>query len=269
MGLSISVGPIVESWMLNKEECEPEQLKCSIETLKGIQRIVKDKLGKEYKEKPGEIIESDEMRYSGIHFLRGYATAISLEDCVRKNIASDPGTCYSLGVFSGIAYAREKDMYDEEVIKLKKKRNIDINSQILIFTRGVQFMYSVHEAIPQVPELKDGVLLTCPLEIKLDETIIRSLFDGNGRLKPTRFPHLIYHEDNIGFYLPIDFEKPLWNEGTASIGSSIRLKGELDVIKNYMNKNNINKENGIRDILELLDKMATLSIKYKLPIRFE
>ena len=43
MGLSILVGPIVESWMFNKEECEPEELKSSIETLKGIQRIVKDK----------------------------------------------------------------------------------------------------------------------------------------------------------------------------------------------------------------------------------
>lgn len=41
--------------------------------------------------------------------------------------------------------------------------------------------------------------------------------------------HLINHEDNQGYYIPVDFDEPVWTDlPEQSIGSSVQLDQELD-----------------------------------------
>jgi hypothetical protein len=49
---------------------------------------------------------------------------------------------------------------------------------------------------------------------------------------PTDFPHLILHEDNAGFYVPVDFELPMKLMGQPpTIGSSVQLMIELAALR--------------------------------------
>jgi len=58
--------------------------------------------------------------------------------------------------------------------------------------------------------------------------------------KPTKYPHLIRHHDNAGFYLPFEFEAPfeleIW-EGVDHLltGSSVRLLNELNDLGTKLN----------------------------------
>lgn len=62
----------------------------------------------------------------------------------------------------------------------------------------------------------------------------------------TQFPHLIYHSDCSGFYIPCKFEKPLWidsetlgegKSGLVSVGSSLTLLEELLELNKYLDIN--------------------------------
>jgi hypothetical protein len=49
---------------------------------------------------------------------------------------------------------------------------------------------------------------------------------------PTEFPHLVFHEDNQGFYVPVDFEYPMKLMGKApTVGSSVQLMIELATLR--------------------------------------
>lgn len=53
-----------------------------------------------------------------------------------------------------------------------------------------------------------------------------------------RNKHLIDHEDNQGFYIPVDFENTIWVEkGEDSVGSAMRLDKELDRVWPYLRSN--------------------------------
>ena len=58
---------------------------------------------------------------------------------------------------------------------------------------------------------------------------------GVGKKKQS-FDHLILHSDAEGFYLPVDFEKVIIDEDLlgGKLGSSIRLKRELERIANWL-----------------------------------
>jgi hypothetical protein len=70
-----------------------------------------------------------------------------------------------------------------------------------------------------------------PFEITADfhaSPAVRRILAG----VPTDFPHLIHHEDNQGFYVPLDFEHPmLLMEQPPTIGSSVRLMIELAALR--------------------------------------
>lgn len=60
--------------------------------------------------------------------------------------------------------------------------------------------------------------------------LLQDLYDAKERTE--RFQHLIDHSDSDGYYLPLDFANPVTIltdvEGFLSIGSSLRLLGELE-----------------------------------------
>lgn len=96
----------------------------------------------------------------------------------------------------------------------------------------------------------------------------------------TRFPHLIKHQVDGGYYLPVEFAEPIWaddsdeemdeeemDEDTAvSFGSSVGLLRELTEVETLMQQANVPQQSGARNALQVLRTAAQQSIDNGLPI---
>lgn len=96
----------------------------------------------------------------------------------------------------------------------------------------------------------------------------------------TRFPHLIKHQGDGGYYLPADFAEPIWvdygeeededaefleEDSAVSFGSSYALIRELTEIENLFQQANV-PAGGARQALEVLKTAAQQSIDNGLPV---
>jgi hypothetical protein len=97
----------------------------------------------------------------------------------------------------------------------------------------------------------------------------------------TRFPHLIKHQGDGGYYLPADFAEPIWvdygdededesddlaeEDEAVSFGSSIGLMRELSEVEQLFQQANV-PQNGPRRALQVLKTAAQQSIDSALPI---
>lgn len=96
----------------------------------------------------------------------------------------------------------------------------------------------------------------------------------------TRFPHLIKHQGDGGYYLPADFAEPIWvdygeeededaelleEDSAVSFGSAYALMRELTEIENLFQQANV-PSSGARRALDVLKTAAQQSIDNGLPI---
>jgi len=96
----------------------------------------------------------------------------------------------------------------------------------------------------------------------------------------TRFPHLIKHQGDGGYYLPADFAEPIWvdygeeededaelleEDSAVSFGSSYALMRELSEIENLFQQASV-PSNGARRALDVLKTAAQQSIDNGLPV---
>jgi len=101
---------------------------------------------------------------------------------------------------------------------------------------------------------------------------------------PTEFPHLIHHEDNQGFYVPIDFERPLKLMGSPpTVGSAVQLMIELANLRTGIGDfpDYIQRQNGQQDDephpgmawvkhgIAFLYHVCWTSVQTRLPIVFD
>lgn len=93
----------------------------------------------------------------------------------------------------------------------------------------------------------------------------------------TRFPHLIKHQGDGGYYLPAEFAEPIWveygdedeeeleDENMVSFGSSVALLRELTELETLLQKHNV-PMGGPRQALQALKTAAEQSVNNGLPI---
>lgn len=97
--------------------------------------------------------------------------------------------------------------------------------------------------------------------------------------QPTRFPHLIKHQGEGGYYLPVDFREPIWieeepdDEGDApteqsviSFGSSVALQRELVELASLLDQAGVKQGHPVRRCLNVLREAADVSVANGLPI---
>lgn len=94
----------------------------------------------------------------------------------------------------------------------------------------------------------------------------------------TRFPHLIKHQGEGGYYLPVDFPEPIWieeepaddnepiEESVVSFGSSIGLQHELVDLEGMLDQAGVKPEHPVRRCLSVLREAADVSVANDLPI---
>ena len=157
--------------------------------------------------------------------------------------------------------------------------------------KGEQFDYFAFDALRAYaahldhPKTK-GFFRKIPLDFDPSEDLTKH--PGVKRVlrgAATRFPHLIQHANNQGFWFPIDFEQPInLNSDTGLYaGSSVRLKDELNQLKELLNltKSWADLEEGesiseesdtlgtVKYACALMLHYANLSCDRKLPIVFD
>lgn len=98
--------------------------------------------------------------------------------------------------------------------------------------------------------------------------------------EPTRFPHLIKHQAEGGYYLPSDFTEPIWiavepdddedeepiEEAVVSFGSSIGLQRELVELEGLLVKAGVPAAHAAMRCLRVLREAADRSVANDLPI---
>lgn len=95
----------------------------------------------------------------------------------------------------------------------------------------------------------------------------------------TRFPHLIKHQGEGGYYLPVDFPEPIWieeepaddedeptTESVVSFGSSTALQRELVELEGMLDQAGVKLEHPVRRCLSVLREAADVSVANGLPI---
>lgn len=106
------------------------------------------------------------------------------------------------------------------------------------------------------------------------EDLDRAVTDIWDELASTRFRHLINLQGINSYYLPADFDKPVWlnfeneegEEDSAFFGSSYRLQAELAELAPMLLKAGVSQNTEAFRCLELLRTAATTSIEHGLPI---
>ena len=108
----------------------------------------------------------------------------------------------------------------------------------------------------------------------LYEDLDRAVTDIWDELTQTRFAHLINLQGINSYYLPADFEKPVWlsfenedgEEDSAFFGSAQRLQAELAELAPLLLKAGVSHNAEAYRCMELLRTAAAKSIEYGLPV---
>ncbi len=128
------------------------------------------------------------------------------------------------------------------------------------------------------PLLKDG-----PPSDGDPDPLLAAIWDGE---QPTRFPHLINHQADGGYYLPVDFAEPIWleaeeeepveadgddqdaedDEPFISFGSSVGLQRELAELAGMLQQAGVPSQSAAARCLLVMRTAADQSVANGLPI---
>ncbi len=109
------------------------------------------------------------------------------------------------------------------------------------------------------------------------DPVLVAIWDGD---QTTRFPHLINHQADGGYYLPADFAEPIWLEADEesiaeeddpedpyiSFGSSVGLQRELAELASMLQQVGVSSSSAPFRCLQVLREAADQSIANDLPI---
>jgi hypothetical protein len=109
------------------------------------------------------------------------------------------------------------------------------------------------------------------------DPLLAAIWNGE---QPTRFTHLINHQADGGYYLPVDFAEPIWlefetdeesdgqelQEPVVSFGSSIGLQRELAELEPMLRQAGVSEKSPAYRCLAALREAADQSVANDLPI---
>jgi hypothetical protein len=109
------------------------------------------------------------------------------------------------------------------------------------------------------------------------DPLLAAIWEGE---QPTRFPHLINHQADGGYYLPVEFPEPIWlefdeealedghdiHEPVVSFGSSIGLQRELAELEPLLQQAGVAGQSAPYRCLKSLREAADQSVNNDLPI---
>jgi hypothetical protein len=153
-----------------------------------------------------------------------------------------------------------------------------------VWEGGISSFYDLHQLQRLAAHLERGddiktVLGGASADGEEVDELLADIWDEE---TPTKFPHLIKHQGDGGYYLPVDFAEPIWveydedvnedeasyeGENAVSFGSSVALQRELAELEDLFQRNNV-PMGGPRQALQVLKTAAEQSVNHGLPIIF-
>jgi hypothetical protein len=186
----------------------------------------------------------------------------------------------------------DRDQYEDEREWLQDVQDllrdegveIDLLSQpgTEVWEGGIRSFYDLHQLQRLAAHLERGediktVLGGASADGEEVDELLADIWDEEA---PTKFPHLIKHQGDGGYYLPVDFAEPIWveydedvnddeasyeGENAVSFGSSVALLRELTELEELFQRNNV-PMGGPRQALQVLKTAAEQSVNHTLPI---
>ena len=181
-------------------------------------------------------------------------------------------------------YEEERDwLQDVQDLLREEGVEIDLLAQpgTEIWEGGIRSFYDLYQLRRLVAHLERGddvraLLSGAAADGEDVDDLLADIWDDDAQ---TRFPHLIKHQGDGGYYLPVEFAEPIWvdygdededeelfEEDTAvSFGSSVALLRELTEVEELFRRNNISAD-GPQEALQVLKTAAEQSVNSGLPI---
>ena len=185
------------------------------------------------------------------------------------------------------AYEQEREwLQDVQDLLREEGIELDLLAQpgTEIWEGGIESFYDLYQLRRLAAHLERGDDISTMLrdESPDGEDVDDLLADIWDDEVATRFPHLIKHQGDGGYYLPADFAEPIWvdygdedeeeaeesledEDEAVSFGSSIALMRELTEVEGLFQSANV-PLNGPRKALQVLKIAAQQSIDSNLPI---
>ena len=183
------------------------------------------------------------------------------------------------------AYEEEREwLQDVQDLLREEGVEVDLLSQpgTEVWEGGIESFYDLYQLRRLAAHLERGNDVQALLnDQNVDgedvDDLLADIWDEEAE---TRFPHLIKHQGDGGYYLPADFAEPIWvdygeeededaelleEDSAVSFGSSYALMRELTEIENLFQQASV-PSNGARRALDVLKTAAQQSIDNALPI---
>ncbi len=186
----------------------------------------------------------------------------------------------------------DREMYEEDrefvqdVQDILRDQGVEVDllsmPGTVVWEGGIRSFYDLHQLQRLAAHLERGedaqvVLSGAAVDGESIDELLADIWDEEAE---TKFPHLIKHQGDGGFYLPAEFEEPIWVEYgeedddedemaddgiTFSFGSSHALLRELTELEGLLQRNNVAAE-GPRQALQVLRTAAEQSVNTGWPI---
>lgn len=183
------------------------------------------------------------------------------------------------------AYEEEREfLQDVQDLLREEGIEIDLLSQpgVEVWEGGIESFYDLYQLRRLAAHLERGenvqpLLSNGAQDGEEVDDLLADIWDDEAQ---TRFPHLIKHQGDGGYYLPAEFAEPIWvdygdeddedtesleEDSAVSFGSSYGLLRELTDVEDLLRQANVG-QTGAHQALSVLKEAAQQSINNSLPI---
>lgn len=178
------------------------------------------------------------------------------------------------------AFEEEHEIVSQVQDKLREEGiNVDLVSQpgAELWESGIETFGAFYQLTRLAIHLERGndvkhILDDGPVfDDSQEDDAVADVWDGEAA---TRFPHLVNLQDTNSYYLPVDFEHPIWlafetdegEEDEAFFGSSVQLQRELTTLAELFQQHRIPTNASAYRCLETLRNAAAKSLDLHMPI---
>jgi hypothetical protein len=185
----------------------------------------------------------------------------------------------------------DRDLYEEErewlsdIQDLLREEGVEVDllsrPGVELWEGGIEHFMDLYRLRQLAAYLERGhdigpvLKQAAPVDTEPDP-VLAAIWDDE---EQTRFPHLINHQADGGYYLPVDFGAPIWlefdrdedefegpDEPFVSFGSSIGLQRELIELEDLLRQANVPHKSAPYRCLTVLREAADQSVANDLPI---